>query len=492
MAQEFDPYDDVLRLLEGRVGTVSGTSPSTGYYVIAIGFSSKSSKSKGKEAARISAHRKLNEMVNGISTSGSTHSSKEMITVSDSEGYQDFFRDEYVNVVNTSFRGNLAAVKEIKTGVYSGEHYVVLMLTESDINNTQKLKAPSSGNQGSGDNTIIIASDSSVVSIAQSQLTEKYIESKGYGSLKLGKTEARKQALTDALNNAVQQAQGLMLQGKSGQFNEAVALAVSMKSEGYISSYEILTDDIERGEFVIKISAEVNSGKLLNDVSFYTSVLGQPVFDIKSQNSAKTIWLIEELERLGFRFNVGEHAATHSFYLNQSQKQVEDHKGAQGIETSLSVTLKDNHTGDLLLTVTNNPMKTRIYVSPLSRAKQVSEHAGYKQLQKIMGPEIIQSLACYSEKGVNYKIVLKNANRNDVALFKHVLNNGTSGNVETWAWDKNGKTMTLDFRYSGPLSEAFDQSLDEIYATFRTEGKGRRPHTVKIDNNRALFKIVVR
>lgn len=51
--------------------------------------------------------------------------------------------------------------------------------------------------------------------------------------------------------------------------------------------------------------------------------------------------------------------------------------------------------------------------------------------------------------------------------------------------------MTLDYRFSGPLTEAFDQSLNEIYSSFKKQGKGRRPpHMKKVDNRSAYFDIV--
>jgi hypothetical protein len=483
-----EPMDDVFTLLDTGGGTVSGNSPATGYYVVAMGFSGKSNETKALEEARLDALRKLNEMINGVTTSGSSAASMKYITVSDVHGEREFSEESFIDVVNTRFKGTLSAVKELKSGTYDGDYFVAVVITETDVKKVSRLQGGIS--TGASGNAIIIATDDSS-SIAQNKLQNEFVESKGLANMKHGEAEARKLALINAMQNAVQQTQGVMMQGKSGKFNEAIALAISTKTEGYVSGYEVLDEDIARGQYYVIIEAEVNSGKLLNDVSFYTNVLGQPVFDIKSQNSFKTDWLTDELERLGFAINDGKANATHSFHLAQKQKQVENHKGVKGIETVLSISLKDNINGDVLFTITNDPLKSRIYVDPISRSKQVSEHIAYKQLKQEMGIEIIQSLARHAEKGTVYKIVLKNANRNDVDIFKHVLNNGTSGQVETWSWDKNGKTMTLDFRYSGPLSEAFDQSLSEIYRTFKKEGKGRRPHAVSIESRSAKFNIIV-
>lgn len=486
-----DPMDDVFSLLDSDGGTRSGKNKIDGYYVVAMGMSSRSSEYKGYEEARINALRQLTEMINGVTISGSTASAMKYISVSDSDGTSDFSQESFVEVVNLQFNGQLSAAKMLKKGNYDGEYFVVLSIAESDVAHIGSLRSsPNDSRNSGGTNTVIIATDASNQTIAQFSNENKSVEAKGLASMKLGEAKSREQALQDAIRNAVQQAQGVMLQGKSGTFNDALTMALSTKTEGYVSSYEILDEDIERGSYYVIMMAEVDSGKLLNDVNFYLNVFSQPVFSVSADNSQKSDWIIDELERLGFAINDGTTTPTHTFYLKQAQRAVEDHKGAEGFETSLSINLKDNTSGDVLFTVTNNPLKTRIYVKPISRAKQVSEHVAYKQMKKKLGVEVIQSLARYAEKGIVYKVVINNAKRTDVDIFKHVLNNGTSGNVETWNWNKKGKVMTLDYRFSGPLSEAFDQSLKELYATFKSQGKGRRAHMQKVDKHSAVFNMV--
>lgn len=483
-----EPMDDVFTLFDMGGGTISGNSAVDGYYVVAMGVSNQSNESKALEDARMDALRKLNEMIHGVTASGRSGASLEHITISDSSGEREFSNELFVEVVNTKFSGSLSAVKELKSGRYDGDYFVALMIAENDIQKVSRLR--SNNQPGSTSNTVIIASGDVAASVVETELKSQFVESKGLADMKNGEAEARKLALVNAMHNAVQQVQGVLLQGKAGKYNGAVSLAISTKSEGYVSGYELLDEDIARGQYYVVIEAEVNSSKLLNDISFYTKVLGHPVFDIQSENQLKSDWLTDELEGLGFVINDGKTKSSHSFFLKQKQKDVINHKGVKGIETLLSVELKDNTTGEILFTVVNNPMKSRIYVEPMSRAKQVSEHIAYKQMQEKMGVEVIQSLARHAERGIVYKIVLKNARRSDVDLFKHVLNNGSGGQVESWNWDKNGKVMTLDYRYSGPLSEAFDQSLNEIYSIFKQSGKGRRPHAIQINNRGAEFNII--
>ena len=250
-----------------------------------------------------------------------------------------------------------------------------------------------------------------------------------------------------------------------------------------------MDEDIERGQYYVIVVADVNQGQLLNDASFYLDVFGKAEFSVASNNRDKVDWLTDELEKLGFALTGNQAAATHTFKLSQDQRPVEDHKGSKGFETAVTIQLVDNTSGTIILTVVNKPMKSRIYVEPASRAKQVSEHQAYKQISSKLGLEVIQSLASHAQRGVVYPILIKNANRNDVAIFKHVLENSTSGSVENWHWDKKDKTMTLNYRFSGSLSLAFDQGLDELYQTFKLEGKGRRPHLKSVNNQNANFEI---
>ena len=483
------PMDDVFTLLDNGGGSTSGKTSEQGYYVTALGFSDRSSEVKAYEAARIEALRYLNEMINGISLSGSTYSSSSYISESDGNQSTEYSQEAFQDVVNVTFKGQLSAAKTLKKGQYDGQYFVAISISQSDIQQIQSLK--SGGGNSTGGTTIVIATDSDA-SIAQFGKEAKSVESKGLASMKNGEQKARELAIQDAMRNAIQQVQGVMLQGKSGSFNEALSFAISTKTEGYVGGYEIIDEDVARGNYYIIMTAIVNAGQLLNDVNFYLDVLGKPIFSVESTHGNQTDWLTDELERLGFAINDGKTKPTHTFYLKQSQTQVKNHNGKTGIETALSVQLKDNSTGEVLLTVNNNALKTRIYVTPMDRAKQVSRVTAYKKLKKQLGVEIVQSLAKYAEKGQLYPIVIRNARRTDWKLFEHTLNNGTGGSVEGWSWSKDGKVITLDYRYSGTLSAAMDEGLEQIYTVFKQEGKERRPTAVSISDHEAVFEIIKR
>ncbi len=483
-----DPMDEVVSLLDSGGGTRTGRNAQNGYYVVTLAMSNADSEMEAYEKARISALRELGEFINGVSISGLTRIVQKHVSKIDSGDTVEFSNREFLNVVETSFKGRLSAVKVLKKGRYDGLYFVAMTISEGDFSNHASV-----GNRFSSEMNRSENYSTSKQTIAKFTDTgPKSVEAKGLASMKAGESKAREQALQDALRNAVQQVQGVMLQGKSGMYNGALSMALSTKTEGYVRNYKILDEDVERGSYYVLIRAEVDSAKLLNDVNFYIGILGQPVFSVNSDTTADTDWITDELESLGFAINNGKTKPTHVFTVTQKQKSVEDHRGRKGIETQLSLQLKDNETGDILLTVTNNPLKSRIYVKPESRARQVSEAVAYRRLKKKLGKEVIQTLAARAKRGVLYNLVLKNAKRSDLEIFKDVFENGTGGVIEGWDWNEQGHVLTLKYRYAGTLSQAMDEGLSRLYSTYKQQGKGRQPHAEKITSRYANFNIVSR
>ncbi|WP_461536944.1 hypothetical protein [Spongorhabdus nitratireducens] len=482
------PMDDVFTLLDSGGGVRSGHDTSQGYYITALGFSNRSNEAKGFEEARMEALRHLNEMVNGVTMSGSTYSASQYVSETVDEVTSEYSSETFREVAEVAFKGHLSAVKVLKKGRYDDRYFVAVAISEQDLAHISGLRTIPSG-AGSASATVIISTDSNR-SIAQFGDQAKTVEAKGLASMKYGEQKARELALQDAMRNAVQQVQGVMLQGKSGAFNEALSFALETRTEGYVGGYDIVDEDIARGSYYIIIMARVNAGQLLSDVSFYLDALNEPVFAVKSSSNARTDWLTDELERLGFAINDGKAGTSHTFYLEQSQRQVQKHNGKVGMETSLVLKLKDNASGDVLFTIMNDPLKSRIYVSPLERSAQVSQVSAYRQLEKKLGVEVIQALARFANREQRYQIVIRGAKRNDVDIFRHVLNNGTSGHVETRGWSAAGKEMTLDFLFKGKLGEAMDQGLQQIYTAFKKEGRSRRPHLIRLGDREAIFEMV--
>ena len=138
----------------------------------------------------------------------------------------------------------------------------------------------------------------------------------------------------------------------------------------------------------------------------------------------------------------------------------------------------------------NNENKTIYRLANQDSAKAASTQAAYKQLGKKLDKEIVTALAAIARKGRVYPITIVNANRTDLKLFSHTLQNNATGTIERWEWDEKDKQITLFYRYIGPFTEAVDNFLPALYQNYKSQGAGRRPKAVILAGDHATFRII--
>jgi hypothetical protein len=470
-----EPTDALVDLLESEGGIATGNNADDGYFIVVMGFSKNRNEHKAYELARLDALKQLNEFVNGSTTSG--YSAATLRYDSTSTGGESA-SESFISVVENSFKGAISAAKMIKKGRYDKRYFVTFALTQSDTALQNALK----GSAQTPQKTIAIAQkvDTGI----------QTVEAKGLTSMKDGTATAREQAIQNALRNAVQQAQGVMLSGSSGTFGEALNSALSTKTQGYVHSYEIIDEEKKRGDYVVFIVAEVDTAPLLSDIDFYLDILSTPAFYIDSVDRGDARWLRNYLEDIGFTLSTKRDEATHIFKINKVQQVSQNHQDKKGITTALSVTFENVITGNIVFTALNNVNKSAIYIEPKSRASKISEKMAYKDLAKSLSEEIITSLAKIAEQGVVYPFIVSNANRLDWKLIRHTLENAGSGVVDGFTWNADGKTLQFNYRYSGSLSRAMDEVLEPLYTTFKAEGKGHRLKALEIGKTSASFEIL--
>lgn len=476
VAMASPPMDSVIELLDTGGGLRSGKDDQQGYFVVSLAFSSESSVARAKESARLDALRQLTEFIHGASVSGNTISSQSYQKIAGEEFSESYFSE----LIQTRFKGQLNAIKVIKQGRYQGQHFVAMSISEQDTQAGQALsQSMNSGSRRTSSNTTAATSI-------------RTVEASGYASLRLGTQQAREQAILDALKNAVQQIKGVMLKGSSGRFGDSVSLAINSKTQGYVHEYELIQEHKVKGEFRVDLVAEVDSSSLERDLSLYLDMFSSQHFYLEANNPVIKSWLTNELKAMGFNLSVNKQAASYLINAQLTQQESVNHLQQKGIETSIDLSIVDTSSGELLTNIRNVPAKTRIYVSPLSRAKAVSQKAALKKLKVQLKNDLITSLSQVADRGLLYKIEIKNANRRDLKLFRHVLEGGTGGRVESWDFKKEQKVLTLNFRYAGSLSTALDEGLEQLYLSYKQEGKGRRPKAIDINKSSAHFMINVK
>lgn len=463
------PFKDVIDLLENGGGSRVGFDDQHGSYVVSLEFSNNSSESKAKEQARLLAQKNLSEYINGSNVSGQSSASISLSTdVNNTENTESHFYDS----VKSTFSGKINAARVLKQGKYKGKYFVAILIAENEISQKHRLKTPEDEKpnlSGSGQRITTVTA-------------------KGVASLKAKSyKQVRETAIQDALRSAVEQANGVNIKGTSGQFGEAMSIAFSAKTTGYVRTYKIDSESEKRGTVVIELTAEIDEGKLVDDARLYLDAFTNATFALISNDNETRDWLSSQIEALGFTLQEDAATASYVFEAKFNQKNVENNRGNTGIQSHYTLTLKNAKSSELVFTLVNDYRKSNIYISPLSRAKQVSKTAALKSIKSKLRLEVIQALAKKAEKGNLYKIIINDANRVDMRIFQHVFNNASNGNVESWQWQGDKKTLVLNLRMQSTLSEAMNNSLDSLYSTYKTEAKNRRPVSKYIGDTEARF-----
>jgi hypothetical protein len=470
-----EPADSLVSLLDAQGGVATGHNSDDGHFLVAMGFSSASNEEEGYERARLSALKQLNEFINGSTISGYSAATVQYETNDSSD---DTYQENLVSVVENSFKGAVSAASMLKKGRYSDDYFVAIALTESNT----AIQASLAGTKHKSQiRKVLTKSNASGI---------QTVESKGISSLKDGVEQARERAVQSALRNAVQQAKGVMLSGRSGTFGNVINSALSTKTQGYVHSYEIINEEKKRGQYVVDIVAEVDTAPLLSDVNFYFDVLSFPEFYIDAADKKDGVWLRERLEQIGFSFSSSRANATHVFKIDKHQYVSSNHLKVAGMTTDLVVTFENMMTNDIILTLKSMPNKSSIYIEPAARAAQISEKMAYRNLEKNLESEVINALAAVAEQGVIYPFIVANANRLDWKIIRHTLENAGTGTIEGFQWNADGKILEFNYRYAGSLSRAMDEVLEPLYRTYKSQGKGRRLKAMKIDKISANFTVL--
>ena len=473
--QAQQPMTDVIALLDNDGGVKTGENSKDGFYIVSLAFSDDKSEQKAKELARLEATRQLNEYLNGTKISGKSIAIEDYRKSNTKQGLEETSYSRSSNMVQSIFKGKVNSAKTIKQGIYKKRYFVALSITETDSQQKTRLLSKEEKSQP------LLANKNNKV---------KTVSASGLASLKSGKKKARDNAIQDALRNAVQQANGVAIKSKTGRFNNALTMIMSSKIQGYIRSYEVLSEKTTRGEYNVEIVADVDQAKLVGDVQFFIGAFSSPTFNLSSNDSSIANWFVDELEVLGFVISKSKNTS-HSFHVSLQQKNITNHLNKPGSETEVVITLKDNNGGEQLFTIRNLVNKSRIYVEPSSRSQNISKKAALSAIKKILPVQLFEALAAAAERGSVYQIILTQAKRSDLNLFKLAFNSGTDGSIESWKWHNNEKTITLDYRYSGALSEAMEEGLPALYNIYKQEMPNRRPHAISIDNRQAKFTLMI-
>ncbi len=478
--------DIVGDLVDAGGGARAGKDDVHGYYVVSVGVvPARDDMTKAYTHARLEALRMMNQFINGVMVSGSSSSHTAARTVEGPAGKEKAKIEEFRSVVVERFNGHVNGARVWRQGPVEDRVFVVLLLDEAGLKARDRFRSVP-GSQGAASRPAIQRNSAMAGPEASRRQT---VEADGFAPLDgSGISAARKAAIRDALRNALEKVNGVAIRGRAGRFGKHVAEIIASQTEGYVSTYDVISEERRGGDYHVKVRAVVDTAALMKDVDLYLEALGAPRFSIDAPARYRN-WLAKELRELGFQIVEGGAAATHLFRMKVSQEKVPNPSGgAPGFSTEAALTLVDLENGERLFTVRNSPERTPVYVAPERVAKAASERLALRGLKKVMAKEIVNALADRARKGQIYEIVVRNANDMDLDLFRHNIEATGEGRVVSWQW--RGRDLVLNCKYPGNLSQLLDGMMAELQASYRAETQGRRPHTLSIGNRKAVFEII--
>jgi len=491
-----DSFFDIVAELGSTGGGVRASQDNNhGNYIVALSFyPATGDLTQAYEAARLDPLKEITQFINGVEVSGQTRMKSGESYRSKNGRESSSLYEEFLSVTKTYFKGNVAGAKTWKKAVKGKKVYVVLLLDEKGLKQRGMFKQ-----MGATDVARSTDSSRSYRPVAgnnnmagpSSGGQEQVVTVTGIAPMRGDSTAtSRNEAIRDALRNAVQQVNGVIIQGRAGRWGKHVSNAIASRTEGYVSSYTVLNEGPRYGDYEVKIEAVVNRSALVRDVDLYLEALGSPTFRVNAPGRYYN-WLSSELKKIGFTVIGGKGAVSHEFQIAINQHEVPNPSGGpSGYSTEIAVNLIDLKNREHLFTIRNNPQRTQIFLSSKDVAKAASEKAAMKQIKKKMTAEIVNALAQRSRTGQVYNILIINANRKDYSLFKHCLESGGEGRIVSWDWSAKNKSLSLKYRYPGSLSQAFDGVMHQLYDAYKLEGNKRKPRAKKIGTHEAIFEII--
>ena len=143
-----------------------------------------------------------------------------------------------------------------------------------------------------------------ILLISLQQDTTVEVIAEGVASLQYSEDVARDRALKDALRNAVERAMGTFISSSTIVENyRLIEDRILSKSEGYVKSYRILSEEKKDGLYRIRILAQVSGGKLEEDlkgIRLISLQKGRPLIYVSSPRKKIRDFFADKLLSDGF------------------------------------------------------------------------------------------------------------------------------------------------------------------------------------------------
>ena len=257
---ELEPvFEDLCdRLRDGGTLTRAGRSDDLGAYLV-VAVSMRSSDGDPLRSGRQRAIREMGAYL-GVEISASSEIKKSSrVTGVGEEREVEFFRS-FESRTTTSIQQTLAGASLFTSNETESALRLGFALTERE---TEAVRKMASGFGRAPDEDGVTR-----------------VEAVGIGAIKDGNVAAGRQAaVSDALRNAIRKSAGTMLIAQDAKVGrEFLEEQVFSATSGFCSGYELIGEKERGAYFEVRVLAEVDGEKVIEDFGQHLQILGEPTF----------------------------------------------------------------------------------------------------------------------------------------------------------------------------------------------------------------------
>ena len=411
----FDPMKEADKLILDGAETASGETPETGLWVVAVGFSDVSGKSR-KDAVALASLEAKNAL--GSFLTSQISSATQLNEQEDDTGSSASF----ARWARTDVSELLKGVKIVKTFVRDGEMIAIASLTEKTIDASNKLRQ------------------------AMDKERPGTVEASGTGPTK-------DLAVQAACRSALEQVCGTSIVASDAAVGEAVRSRAYSDVQGMVSAYRILSQVCEDGIYTVTIVAEIDKDELQESYGAQLKSVGDPLFFLTSTNDDALRQMGDWFIGKGLKTTLNKGTSDYKVeILTKFNNRKHPASGKMGVQLQMTVICYDK-AGVQLFTLQNDPRKAAAFIGDTERQAQITVEKAVKQIGKPLHERLQRAIADMVNNGRTVRMVFRNVKtKSQCAFIEDVVNavNDTPGaSSATSSLNEEVAVATIRFTLKG-------------------------------------------
>ena len=379
-ALNFDRNAALAQMKQDGTECLSGVADDTGFWILVLGSVPRAGKTE-KEATDIA---KLDARANmakffSVQVAAAAESFYSESDAGTKESFTKWSREDA--------QALLAGLQIIKVFADGEQMKAVALLTQKTADATAKMKAAMAGERP---NTV---------------------EATGEGATK-------KEAIDAACRSALEQVNGVNTVASGAAIDDAMVRSRAYSDvQGLVSSYRILSEKQEGGQWHVVIVAAIDKEELQETYGAQLKSIGDPLFFVSGDNANVVKLMSDYFIQKGFKTTTNKGTSDYKIELKTLFEEITDPAdGGKGTQLQLTAVCFDK-AGVQLFSIENDPRKACSYSGSPTRQTQICVKKAVKQVGKPLHARLQKAIADLVNNGRTVRMVFRNVTTKEQTGF---------------------------------------------------------------------------